>query len=573
MDNLEFDRQPTLEELNRSREGWQEELDEAAGAAIVTHVGMTLANMGKDGLKKVFREKFVLPDSVISPVRTAAVELAGADTRMGKALAKASPEWMSFQLRAMEKENIPLEERPRRLVASIEEMIQKFDTDAIAKVKDGLGTVIKLKDFEVVKSGGVGVRMGVQLREIAASMKPEWWLRRRHHAPEAIYDELLSYVKERKGREEKREVKAAAVAAVTAEKKLLGEDKASVVNGYLERKEEIRSRYSAPIAAAVDLTVAYYQNPELRPTTNKHFRLPPVRPFEALGERSREKYSRIMAAVEEKISTGGIQSPTDFVAYLAGIAQTKSLATYNLHRAAVIHLERKRGGAGELEKLVKAMPEYGELCRVMASPTKRSAGITAERRQLRDDAVLRRMIEAVQKPEEKLYVQLLRATGCRIGEAPSIKIVPGAAEVRVHIATSKTGCRRPTTAAPETRTLSFRRGSPNFDLVMEAYQHRGNRPLANVSPEAVRDSWDRIRKEEGLTRTQQYSIHALRHLYAGERKKEINSRLAAEHGADWREKLFGDWRAENNDRYMKFAYGELAAELGHTNPRKTQIYG
>ena len=44
--DLEFDsRQPTLEELNRSREGWQEEIDEAAGAAIVSHVGMTLAKM------------------------------------------------------------------------------------------------------------------------------------------------------------------------------------------------------------------------------------------------------------------------------------------------------------------------------------------------------------------------------------------------------------------------------------------------------------------------------------------------------------------------------------------------
>ena len=109
----------------------------------------------------------------------------------------------------------------------------------------------------------------------------------------------------------------------------------------------------------------------------------------------------------------------------------------------------------------------------------------------------------------------------------------------------------------------------------DIYARRGEVP-APLSAPAIQGAYTRARKKVGEEASdgQTWTLHALRHAYARERKDEIFTKLKQEHGEGWRVKLYGDdWHTGSRRAYTEGVYGELAQELGHTCTTMAKKYG
>jgi hypothetical protein len=233
---------------------------------------------------------------------------------------------------------------------------------------------------------------------VAKTLSDSWWKKRESEEYYQLIQELYRYAEERAARETRQAVTVAGttVAPEPAHRRTDTDTPrraASRFSGGPRRPvsahapEPVPERSVPPIAVSVpverptlavlELTRDYLVHPEKRPSCP--FRPPVLKDKKKLSARSHDDYARLEKQVlrelgEKKLSTGW-----DLAFYLVRTVQEKSLSTYKKRRAVILRLlETKSPGA---VALIRALPQYGEMCKILGlAPYRRSTVVTEARR-------------------------------------------------------------------------------------------------------------------------------------------------------------------------------------------------
>ena len=420
---------------------------------------------------------------------------------------------------------------------------------------------------EIIKNNAYSPFAG-QVSEIMNQMKPAWWTARANRHPAEIATELVGYAMERLRRaERRREREEEGHRETSREKRPTPEE--VMKTGWLnvpadERQMNVLSK-----------TVLYFCGLEKMPPRT----FPPVRikEWENLSPSTFREYSKTIRQTQRELKEMGARTAWDIAIYLAGKAQTGSRSKYNIHRACVLQMavvnEDKR-----LTSVIRSMPPYKELCDILGvQPTPRVGEITRARRKKKDAQTWEKLLDSCSERYRDVF-QLIRATGCRVGEVASIKLARGEDEsIVVTIATSKVGSRNPKKKYSPTREITFGTGTEDYEFLSRLLDRYGETPAEDMTADKIQSAWRRARKRTGIDEEgQAWCLHSFRHAYANKRKTEISREMAEEHGPRWRQKLYGeDWQRdpEKYKRYYHTTFGQLAQELGHTCEEMTKMYG
>lgn len=430
---------------------------------------------------------------------------------------------------------------------------------SLARMAGGMERATERKKGEIVRTLATTDKFKIfapHAEKIMEQMKPGWWLARQDVPPEKVAAELVGYAVERIRREEKKQ----ATARPSPENVMQGEW-LSVPVGERQR-------------AAVEKTVGYYCNPTTRPVGD--FGRIKIKNWDELSPGSIKEYKKCLKQTQRELKELKAVGDWDCVAYLTDICITKSKSKYNTHRACIIQMAQARGQK-QLVEIIQSIPPYKELCQILGTtPTPRIGEINRVRRERKDEREWGMLMNACSE-RYKDIIGLLRTTGARVCEANSIVLTRGeGGSISARIRTSKTGCRRKDKNFPGHRTLSFPPGTPENEFLASLLASRGNSPCHGLTAHGIQAAWARARKKAGLAEGQRWCLHALRHDYASRRKKEICAAMLAQHGADWRRRLYGaGWASDPRvrEKYQKEVFGELAGELGHTYHEMVKQYG
>lgn len=320
------------------------------------------------------------------------------------------------------------------------------------------------------------------------------------------------------------------------------------------------------IRAVVTATVHYLRIPGDRP--KNLFREQGIK--KELSERSKKDYTRTKKQIEEELSLLGASTVWDKVAYIASSAQMLEASGYKRLRAGMLRMAHEDGDK-QLEKAIQHMPRYGELCKQLERPpSRRSTPITEARRAAQDERGFLRLLARL-SPVYADTICIMRYTGCRAVEASSVRLERHGDTLQVTIANAKTGARKQ--KRDETsRSFPISLSTPEGRLLSSILDRCGSTPCAGLTPNAIRAAWGRARHWEGKQKDAHWSLHALRHQYAKDYKRQVYKTMEQEHGKDWRTELYGEqWYS--SDAYKKDVYGPLADRLGHTCADMAKIYG
>ena len=243
---------------------------------------------------------------------------------------------------------------------------------------------------------------------------------------------------------------------------------------------------------------------------------------------------------------------------------------YKRLRAGMLRMAHEAGDV-QLEKAISSMPRYGELCEQLErAPSRRSTPITEARRAAQDEKMFLKLLARL-SPVYADTICVMRYTGCRAVEASSVRLERHDDVLRVTIANAKTGARKQK-KDETTRSFGISLSTPEGRLLSAILDRRGEHPCAGQTPNAIRAAWGRTRKWEGKEKDAGWSLHALRHQYAKDYKRQMSKMMEETHGKDWRVQLYGpEWYS--SEAYKKDVYGPLADRLGHTCADMAKIYG
>lgn len=431
----------------------------------------------------------------------------------------------------------------------------------------------KLADKQGQVSRWVDVTPGVQqysaqVKAIGDAMRPEWWAARADHTPEAIGRELISYAVERQERARKREARAQAPASPGSRQ----EGKRTYELDDLTRPGWLSGSPDELTLSVCRQTAEYMAQPNSRP--ENIFGPVRVKDWAKLSESTRQEYKNVLTQTKKEMKEGGVKTAFDVVAYLSGKCRNLSRSRYNSIRSCIIQSAHMQGD-NQLVDAIRAMPPYAQLCQMLGTtPTPRQGEYTRQRKRKKDNETWEDLLSAL-RPRHADAVRLIRATGARVGECESIRLSrDNNGTIIASISSSKTGARGKGADAPAVRTIAYAPGSPRYDVMNELYERRGQNPALGLTAPMLRWAWRGARERVGgeANDGQTWTLHALRHAYARERKNEIFAKLKAEHGRDWRIKLYGA-EGVRNSAYTEGVYSGLAHELGHTCVEMAKKYG
>jgi len=409
-----------------------------------------------------------------------------------------------------------------------------------------------------------------QVKAIGDAMKPEWWAARADHTPEAIGRELISYAVERQERARRREARAQAPAPPDSRQ----EGKRTYELGDLTRPGWLSGSPDELTLSVCRQTAEYMAHPNSRP--ENIFGPVRVKDWTKLSESTRQEYKKVLAQAKKEMKETGVKTAFDVVAYLSDKCRNLSRSRYNSIRGCLLQSAHIQGD-NQLMDAIRAMPPYVQLCQMLGTtPTPRQGEYTRQRKRKKDSETWEDLLSAL-RPRHADAVRLIRATGARVGEAEGIRLSRSPdGTIIASIPTSKTGARGKGADAPAVRTIAYMPGSPRYDVMAGIFERRGEAPALGLTAPMLRWAWRGARERVGgeATDGQTWTLHALRHAYARERKNEIFAALRAEHGRDWRVKLFGsDWDKGGQSAYVEGVYKGLADELGHTCTDMAKRYG
>jgi hypothetical protein len=411
---------------------------------------------------------------------------------------------------------------------------------------------------------------------IAEVMSDAWWKRREAQEGYQVVQELYRYVDERAARAA-REAKKAEPTPTRRGSRFSGAPRRAPQPAP-EREESVpvtKERVLPPIILSVETDEAemvvlqqaqkYFFHPETRPP--RLFKETPLRANSELSQKSIEDYKRLEKQVKRELRAKGLSTGWDLTLYLVQTARKCSVSTYKKKRAVVMRMMEKVAPAAV--GLIKSLPPYAELCKMLGrTPSRRSTAITEARRAQQNRKVFDRLLGQL-SPEHRDAILCLRYTGARCSEGRSLRLERVPDGIRVSIQTAKTGARK--TPGPATRSWVVPLGTEEGDALEGILDRRGEAPVP-YSGHALRSAWHRARKKFGLNQDPGWDLHSLRHQYAGELKKQRVAELKGGYGPDWRRRLYGrDWMS--SPRYAEDFYGPIAERLGHSCLAMAKIYG
>jgi hypothetical protein len=434
---------------------------------------------------------------------------------------------------------------------------------------------------------------------VAKTLSDEWWQKRENEEPYRLVQELYRYADERAAREARQQVerleRQAGVhtvvpaptqgEAVTVLPPKKGHHRPSRFSGAPRRAPQpaperetvpvIEEKPLPPIPLSVEAdeavlsvlrqTQKYLFHPETRPP--RLFKETPLKVNSELSKKSIEDYTRLEKQVKKEIRKQGLSTGWDLALYLVQTARECSVSTYKRKRAVVMRMMEKFSPAAV--GLIKALPPYAELCKMVGrEPSRRSTPITEARRAQQNKKIFEKLLSRL-TPEHRDAILCLRYTGARCSEGRSLRLEQVPDGIRVSIQTAKTGARK--TPGPATRSWVVPLGTEEGDALARIHADRGRAPIPYTG-HALRSAWHRTRKCFGLNQDPGWDLHSLRHQYARELKAARVAELKGGHGPDWRRHLYGrDWR--NSPRYAQEFYGPIAERLGHSCLAMAKIYG
>lgn len=421
---------------------------------------------------------------------------------------------------------------------------------------------------------------GERALAIAENLPDTWWERRANDEPYHAIRELYQYVDERQARKSRKQSQALPLGSAKAQTD--GRARASRFSGGQRRtapapaqesvqKTEWQDTISVSVTvdkrsmAVLEKVKEYLEHPENRPP--KPFKSPILKEASSLSARSQEDYKRLKKQVLRELKEKGLSTGWDLVLYLVQSAQEVSLSTYKKRRTVILRMLKKRVPGAEA--LIQALPQYGELCRLLdKTPSRRSTAVTEARRARQNERTFQRLLGHL-SDQHRDAILAIRYTGARSSEASSLRLERVAEGIQVSITSAKTGARKK--LGESVRTWVVPINAVEGTVLNDILERRGQTP-APFSPHALRSAWHRARVKEGLNQDSHWDLHSLRHQYAGDLKKVRITELRTQHGPDWRRRLYGrDWR--DSQRYVEGFYRPIAQRLGHSCAAMAKIYG
>ena len=161
----------------------------------------------------------------------------------------------------------------------------------------------------------------------------------------------------------------------------------------------------------------YMQNPLARPAPD--FQPNELKGEKFLSERTKADYKRGAAQVRRVLAEQGRKTAWDMLAYLVETCASSSVSTYKRQRAMVLRYAAT-SGAEHVTYMVRALPPYAEMCKLLGRvPSRRSTPITEARRTAQNERVFTCLIGHL-SPEHRDAILAIRFTGARSCEAESL---------------------------------------------------------------------------------------------------------------------------------------------------------
>ena len=306
---------------------------------------------------------------------------------------------------------------------------------------------------------------GRAVLKIAEEMKDEWWVRRQDKKAYEIVQELYRYFEERAARRERKEGKKKKEIHKSQETK----EHQLEQQPREEQEADGRTEHTAVAAEAIDVlpraelplidlacevddsimavlerTKEYYNHPDIRPPDPVQRR--PLKNHGKLSDRSKIDYARTRRQISRELKDRGLSSCWDLVLQLVETARYKSKSTYKKQRAALL---RSFGKNGQVCEMIKALPPYSEVCKILGrEPSRNSTQVTEARRAKQDERTFHRLRSHL-SPEHRDAILAIRYTGARSSEAASIRLQLTEEGVHVSIRSVKKGSR--SKQGPDTR--------------------------------------------------------------------------------------------------------------------------
>ena len=408
---------------------------------------------------------------------------------------------------------------------------------------------------------------------IAEVMSDAWWKRREAQEGYQVVQELYRYVDERAARAKKAESTPTRRGSRFSGAPRRAPQPAPERETVPVIEEKPKSLPPIPLSVEADeaslsvlrQTQRYFFHPETRPP--KLFKETPLKVNSELSKKSIEDYTRLEKQVKKELRAKGLSTGWDLTLYLVQTARECSVSTYKKKRVVVMRMMERTSPAAA--GLIKSLPPYAELCKMLGrTPSRRSTAITEARRAQQNKRTFDRLLGQL-SPEHRDAILCLRYTGARCSEGRSLRLEQVPDGIRVTIQSAKTGARKK--QGPATRSWVVPLGTEEGDALARIHADRGEAPIPYTG-HALRSAWHRARKCFGLNQDPHWDLHSLRHQYARQLKKERVAELKAAHGEDWRRHLYGrDWM--NSPRYAEDFYGPIAERLGHSCLAMAKIYG
>ncbi len=419
---------------------------------------------------------------------------------------------------------------------------------------------------------------------IAASLPATWWVKQTEKETYETIRLLYSMVEERAETARKKAERMQRLSELEAKRNeilpgslsgrsFFGSARVTAAPAYHPRETEaaapvitLEVSVAPAVRAVLERTAFYLQNPAVRPVSE--FKPNDLKEERFLSARTKEDYKRGAVQVRRVLAEQGRKTSWDMCAYLVEVAEKFSVSTYKRQRTMVLRYA-SRNGEEHVADMVRALPPYAEMCKILGRvPSRRSTAVTEARRAVQNERTFSRLLSHL-SPEHRDAILAIRFTGARSCEAESLHLTREGDAIRVFIKSAKTGARKK--KPPTSRSWVVPISTPEGAILSGVLERRGEK-VAPFSASALRAAWRRARLLEGLNNESHWDLHSLRHQYAADEKKKRAAQLRAKHGTDWRRRMYGrDWR--NSVEYKDAFYGELAKRLGHTNTDMCKIYG
>lgn len=388
---------------------------------------------------------------------------------------------------------------------------------------------------------------------VGASLSTSFWERAeaRGASPEDIADTLERFAREREAK-----------AKILAEREALREPdvvkrRVNQIRQSAEYRDLIRSAGPGVASIIDDALPRYVAGEKLTP-------IYPPRPkvWEDLSPSTRTHYERLEKMISKQISFSTDSEPWKAIKYLCGVLKSSSApSTYHRHRAVLVKMAEKMGADAVLRGL-GALPHRSEMVRMLGISQKNLGTHTRERRRQKNEPKLSQIFAQLQ-PDMRDAIRLLRATGARVGEMPSARIVDNGDTWKIVFEIEKTGSRTKKLTSIH-REISFKKNSPDGRLAENVISTMGEMPYALWSTSRIQSAWYRARKRAGDDpSSQRFCLHAFRHEWAGKMKSQLSAEWTRRYGKRW-------W----DDPALKKAWMSAVAErLGQSHYESSRVYG